>query len=119
MPLGCRGSSLSGEGRAAGSLVEWLVDLVGVEGERAGEVAVDEDVASGGGDDRERVLVVVRGADGDAPFGAETNAAAADDAGVDPAARAERASSGPAFGCKGPHVGRSLPADPAVRSVMV
>ena len=64
-------------------MVEGLVDAVGVERERAGESAFDEDVACGAGHDREGALIVVRGADGDAPVVSEADAAAVDDAGVD------------------------------------
>ncbi len=95
-------------------MVEGLVDAVGVEGERAGEAAVDENVAGEAGHDREGRLVVVGGADTDAPFGAEAQGAAVDSAAVEVRAGAERSVRGPGLGCCDPDVGGVLA---AVRSV--
>src|SRR5947208_9452731 len=104
---------------ASGAVVEGLVDAVGVEGEFAGEAAVDEDVACGAGHDRERTLVVVAGSDGDPPFLAEAEAAAIHDSGVDATRDAQRPVGGAGLGGCVPHVGGSLAAEASVGPVMV
>ena len=99
--------------------MEGLVVSVGVDGELAGEVAVDEDVAVGAGADDEGVGVVVGGADADLVAAAGADGAVVDAAGVDVGGGAEGLVGGSRLGGLGPDLGGEPAADAAVGSLVV